>query len=54
MCVLPGCKVPVLIREIAPLKYRFVETCNVVGLMDGEAVTMFERGNAEKISFVVE
>lgn len=43
VCVLQGSRVPVLLRKIEDY-YHFVSTCFVLGLMDGEAAQMLERG----------
>jgi hypothetical protein len=45
ICVLPNCRVPVILRKIDNY-YIFVSTCFVLGLMDGEAAEMMNRGEA--------
>ena len=41
--VLPNCKVPLILRKVGEC-YKFVSTCFVLGLMDGEAGRMVDRG----------
>ena len=41
--VVPNCKVPLVFRKVGE-NYRFVSTCFVLGLMDGEAGRMVARG----------
>jgi hypothetical protein len=45
VCVLQGCRVPVLLRKVSD-HYHFVSTCFVLGLMDGEAIQMVQKGEA--------
>ncbi|KAN0089070.1 HET domain containing protein [Hyaloscypha variabilis] len=45
ICVLPNCQVPVILRQVDN-HYHFVSTCFVLGLMDGEAAQMIERGES--------
>jgi Heterokaryon incompatibility protein (HET) len=43
VCVLPGCRVPVILRKAGDF-YHHVSTGLVLGLMDGEAAQMLEKG----------
>ncbi len=45
VCVVQGCRVPVLLRKVDDY-YHFVSTCFVLGMMDGEAAQMLDRGEA--------
>lgn len=38
LCVLLGCKVPVVLRPVADNTYQVVSTCYAHGLMNGEAI----------------
>lgn len=44
ICVVPNCRVPLIFRRVGPKHYKFVSTCFVLGLMDGEAGGMVARG----------
>lgn len=50
ICVLFGLDVPVILREDGS-GYSFVDTCDVHGTMDGEAIKMLGNGELEARSF---
>ena len=50
ICVLEGCPVPVVLREV-DLHFVLVGTCFVEGLMDGETLALYERGQVSTQSF---
>jgi hypothetical protein len=50
ICVLSRCRIPVILRKFSNY-YRFVGTCFVLGLMDGEAAQLLERGEADLQEF---
>jgi Heterokaryon incompatibility protein (HET) len=52
VCVLENCRVPVLLRKVDGY-YVFISTCFVLGLMDGEAAEMVNRGEISMQTFEI-
>jgi hypothetical protein len=50
ICVLEGCPVPVVLREV-DAHFVLVGTCFAEGLMDGETLALHERGHVLTQSF---
>lgn len=52
VAVLDGCRMPVVLRKMDK-GYFFLGLCFVLGLMDGEAATMVQDGNAVTENFEI-
>jgi hypothetical protein len=52
VCVLQGCRLPVLLRKVDDY-YHFISTCLVLGRMDGEAAEMLNRGEIVMQQFAI-
>jgi hypothetical protein len=52
VCVLQGCRLPVLLRKVDDY-YHFISTCFVLGLMNGEAAEMLNRGEIVMQQFAI-
>ena len=51
ICILFGCDVPVLLRQINEEKCILIEECYVQGIMFGEAMEMIEKGAVKAMEF---
>jgi len=51
VCVLFGCRVPLILRPHLPATYKIVGDFYVEGLMKGQAVTSMENGKLQKMDF---
>jgi hypothetical protein len=50
VAVLAGCSTPVLLRKTENDSYQLVGTCFILGLMDGEALELVDKGEARIVS----
>ncbi|OIW25329.1 hypothetical protein CONLIGDRAFT_673434 [Coniochaeta ligniaria NRRL 30616] len=53
LCVLFGCDIPVLLREMGGNKYRLLGESYVQGLMDGEVIEKLENGKVISAEFIL-
>ncbi|KAI9866606.1 MAG: hypothetical protein M1813_001158 [Trichoglossum hirsutum] len=53
ICVLLGCTVPVVLRQVEDSIFEYVGECYIHGVMEGEAMEWFETGECQLEDFVL-